>query len=220
MTEALGSAVVAVAVVSLGHLATTHDGASVRVAIQAVGTALTLAVVILLVGPHSGSHLNPAVTLAKWLSRVVTGREAAAYAVAQVAGGLVGVVITTLLLGGSIEPTIHGVPGGSTSWPSEVLVTMGLVAMVLLVARRAGVRRVAVAVGGYVMLAAWVAPALAIANPAITLARTIADAPTAVAATAAPALIAAQLVGAVLGAAAVRALDGVPIRGRAIERPR
>ena len=205
LAEALGSAGLATAVIGSGIMATRlTDDAGVQLLINAVATAAALVVLIVVLGPVSGAHLNPVVTAALAAQRLVAVREILPTVAAQVVGFVAGAVLANLMFGSaavSISTTVRADPGLLLG---EVVATAGLVAVILTLVARGQQGWVPAAVGLYIGSAYFVTSSTSFANPGITLGRMLSDSFAGIAPESAPAFIAAQLVGAVLGVLTVR----------------
>ena len=159
-------------------------------------TGAILMVLILCLGPISGAHFNPAVTLTFLIRREIGGSTAALYVVVQLVGGLVG----ALAAHGMFELELLQVSDtgrtGPAQWFSEWVATFGLVATILC-ALRYRPEAVPYAVGLFITAGYWFTASTSFANPAVTVARSFTDTFSGIAPNHAPAFIGAQLVGAV-----------------------
>lgn len=205
LAEALGSTGLIATVVGSGIMATRlTDDVGVQLLINAVATAAALVVLIVVLGPVSGAHLNPVVTAALAAQRLVPAREILPTVVAQLIGFAAGAVLANLMFGGaavSISTTVRAEPGLLLG---EVVATAGLIAVILTLVARGQQSWVPAAVGLYIGSAYFVTSSTSFANPGITLGRMLSDSFAGIAPESAPAFIAAQLVGAALGLLAVR----------------
>lgn len=205
LAEALGSAGLIATVVGSGLMATRlTDDVGVQLLINAVATAAALVVLIVVVGPVSGAHLNPVVTAALAAQRRVPAREILPTVVAQLVGFAAGAMLANLMFGGaavSISTTVRAEPGLLLG---EVVATAGLVAVILPLVARGQQNWVPAAVGLYIGSAYFVTSSTSFANPGITLGRMLSDSFAGIAPESAPAFIAAQVVGAALGLLVVR----------------
>jgi glycerol uptake facilitator-like aquaporin len=203
--EAFGSAMLFAAVIGSGIMAERLAGGNVALALLAntAATAAILYALIEMLGPISGAHFNPAVTLAFRLEREITSRLALAYVAAQLAGGAAGVLAAhamfdlPLLQWGATART------GVGQWLGELIATFGLVLLILIGARRRAATVPAV-VALYIAAAYWFTSSTSFANPAITLARSLTASFAGIAPTDAPGFIAAQLTGALAAVGATR----------------
>lgn len=195
--EALGTALLLAVVVGSGIMAErlTQDGAIALLA-NTAATGAGLAVLIATLGSISGAHFNPAVTLVFALKRALSARMAAAYAVAQISGGVAGVWLAHLMFAEPMFQVSTRLRNGPAQALSEGVATFGLIGVIL-----AGVRfrprAVPALVGLYITAAYWFTASTSFANPAVTLARSLSDTFAGIAPSSAPAFIVAQIAGAV-----------------------
>lgn len=203
--EALGTALLLATVVGSGIMGERLAGGNVALALlgNTLATGAILVVLILIFGPVSGAHFNPAVTLAMRLRGEIGGRLALGFVAAQVAGGLFGTLIAHAMFDLPLLQAASTVRSGPGQWLSEFVATFGLVATIL-GTLRARPAAVAYAVGLFITAGYWFTASTSFANPAVTLARCLTDSFSGIRAGDAPAFIAAQ----VLGAAAAAALCG------------
>ena len=162
--------------------------------------------VILAVGPVSGAHLNPVVTVADRLFGGVDTTTAGAYIGAQVAGGALGAVVANLMFDlPAVEWSTTGRSGGGV-WLAEVVATLGLLLVVFGVVRSGRASVAPFAVGAYIGGAYFFTSSTSFANPAVTVARTLSDTFAGIEPASAPAFLLAQLGGGALAFAVVRIL--------------
>lgn len=171
--ELVGTGLLVTAVVGSGIAAArlSPGDAGVRLAENAGATVTALAMITVLVGPVSGAHLNPAVSLADWLASCrhgggLTGRELAVYVPAQIAGGSAGAVLANLMFG--LPPvTISATHrGGAHLWLAEVVATAGLVALVAALVRTGRTHLARATVAAWIGAAYWFTSSTSFANPA------------------------------------------------------
>ncbi|MFG3656657.1 aquaporin [Streptomyces sp. NPDC047706] len=222
--ELVGTAALVAVVVGSGIQATglTKD-VGLQLLANSTATVFGLGVLILLFGPVSGAHFNPAVTLAGWFTARrggagVTLREAAAYIPAQIAGAVAGAVLADAMFG---EPLVkwstHDRSAGHLLL-GEVVATAGLVLLIFGLARTDRLRFAPVAVASYIGAAYWFTSSTSFANPAVTVGRAFTDTFAGVAPSSVAPFIGMQLVGAAVGLALVSAIFGP---GRTVqEQPR
>ncbi|HEY8617625.1 MIP/aquaporin family protein [Phenylobacterium sp.] len=197
--ETLGTALLLAVVVGSGIMGDRLAAGNVAVALlgNTLATGAALVVLITIFGPISGAHFNPAVTLVFALRHELGPGLAAAYAAAQVAGGLLGVAAAHAMFAEPIlQVSTHFRGGAAQAW-SEVVATFGLVATIL------GTLRfrpdfTPFAVGLYITSAYWFTASTSFANPAVTVARSFSDTFAGISPSSAPVFIGAQLVGALL----------------------
>lgn len=206
--ELLGTALLLVAVVGSGIAAQrlSPGDPGLQLLENAAATAAALVAIILAVGPVSGAHLNPVVTVADRIFGGLDTRTAGAYVGAQVAGGVLGTLVANVMFERpALEWSTTGRSGGHL-WLAEVVATFGLLLVVFGVVRSGRPTIAPFAVGAYIGGAYFFTASTSFANPAVTLARTLTDTFTGIEPSSAPAFVAAQLVGAGLAVAAVRVL--------------
>lgn len=194
--EGLGTAFLLAAVVGSGIMAQRLSGGNVAIALlgNTIPTGAILVVLILIFGPLSGAHFNPAVSLAFALRRELSWRDATAYTAAQLAGAMVGVWFAHLMFELPVWQTSMTQRTGAGQWLAEFVATFGLLLTILgCVARTPAA--VPYAVGLYITSAYWFTASTSFANPAVTIARSLSDTFAGIAPSGVSAFIAAQLIG-------------------------
>lgn len=166
---------------------------------HALAVGGVLFVMIKALGPISGGHFNPAVTLAFLVLKKLSPTEAGLYVLAQLVGGVLGVWATHYAFGESILQLSTTDRGGLNLMVEEFLVTIGLVGIVLVMVRR-GADAVAVSIGAYVALAIWSSASTGFANPGVTISRILTDTVTGIDAASAAGFVVAQLLAGVAAA--------------------
>jgi glycerol uptake facilitator-like aquaporin len=206
--EALGTAFLLATVVGSGIMAERLAGGNAALALlcNTIPTGAILAVLILIFGPLSGAHFNPAVSLAFSLSGNLRWSEAAAYIVCQVAGGVLGVLAAHLMFELPLWQVSQTVRTGPGQWFAEGVATFGLLLTIFgcMASSRASIPY---AVGLYITAAYWFTASTSFANPAVTIARSLSDTFTGIAPANVTAFLAAQLAGAVLAVGAANWLQ-------------
>jgi arsenate reductase len=198
--EALGTALLVCAVIGSGIMATrlSPNQTGLELLENAFATAAALAAIILAIGPISGAHLNPAVTLVdRAFGRRGTG-DAAAYIGAQVAGACLGAMVANAMFGLPLVQASTHVRHGGPIWLGEVVATFGLVLVIFGMTRGGEHRFIPFAVAGYIAGAYWFTSSTSFANPAVTIGRTLSDSFAGIAPRSAPGFIAAELGGAAI----------------------
>lgn len=195
--EFVGTAFLLATVIGSGVMAETLSPANHGVALlgNTIATGAILAVLILIYGPVSGAHFNPAVTLAFALRREIAPGDAAAYLAVQVAGALTGAVLAHLMFDLPALFASGQARTGPGQWLGEAVATFSLLAAIFGCLRW---RPDAVpwAVGLVIAAGYWYTSSTSFANPAVTVARSFTDTFSGIAPAHAPAFIAAQLAGA------------------------
>lgn len=163
---------------------------------NAIATGCMLYVIITVLGPVSGAHFNPAVTLMFYLGGHIGGRTALAYVAAQVAGGVIGVWATHAMFDLPILQVSETLDRtGPAQWFSEVLATLGLL-FVIFGGLKSRSEAVPSLVALYITGAYWFTASTSFANPAVTIARGFSDTFAGIYPGHIPAFILAQLVAA------------------------
>jgi glycerol uptake facilitator-like aquaporin len=208
LAEAIGTALLVLAVVGSGIAAArlSPGDAGLQLLQNAAATAAALVAIILAVGPVSGAHLNPVVTLAARAFGSLTTREAVASAAAQVGGGAAGAVLANVIFGLTAVDVSSQGRSSAALWSSEVVATFGLLLVIFGVVRSGRTSAAPFAVGAYIGGAYFFTSSTSFANPAVTVARTLSDTFAGIAPASVPAFVLAQVAGAALAIAAIRAL--------------
>ena len=200
--EAVGTGLLLAAVVGSGIMAERLAGGNGAVALLAntLATGAMLFVLVTALGPISGAHLNPAVSLVFAIRGELPRSEFAAYVATQVAAAVAGVVLAHLMFELPVVQASAKMRTGPAQWLSEAVATFGLVGAILLV-ERSGRGALAAAVGLYIAAAYWFTASTSFANPAVTIARALSNTFTGIDPAHVPAFIVAQIAGALAGAA-------------------
>jgi len=202
--ECGGTAVLLATVVGSGIMAERLADGNVAIALlgNTIPTGAILVVLITALGPVSGAHFNPAVTLAFLVRREIAVATALIYLLAQVAGGIAGTLLAHAMFEEPIWQLSGQVRTGPAQWLSEAVATFGLVATIF-AALRWRPDGVAWMVGLYITAAYWFTASTSFANPAVTIARALTDTFSGIRPIDAPAFVIVQAVGAVLAALAL-----------------
>ena len=197
--ELVGTAFLVAAVVGSGIAAErlSPDDVGLQLLENSIATGAVLVALILALQPVSASF-NPVVTLAERFLGVITTATAAALVAAQVAGGLLGVIVANLMFDLDAVSVSTQERGGGGQLLGEVVATIGLVLVVFGTLRSTRPETVAFAVGGYIAAAYWFTSSTSFANPAVTIARMLSDTFAGIAPASVPGFIAAELLGALL----------------------
>ncbi|MFF6777637.1 aquaporin [Streptomyces sp. NPDC012637] len=215
--ELVGTAALVAIVVGSGIQATDlTDDVALQLLANSTATVFGLGVLIALLGPVSGAHFNPAVSLAEWWTARrggagVTGRELAVYVPSQIVGGILGAILADAMFG---EPLVkwstHDRSAGNLLL-GEVVATAGLILLIFGLARTDRLRFAPVAVASYIGAAYWFTSSTSFANPAVTIGRAFTDTFAGIAPASLPGFVGMQLVGTVVGLALVAVIF---VRGR------
>lgn len=197
VAEALGTGVLVATIVGSGIMAsklTTDFG--LMLLGNTIPTGAILVVLILMLGPISGAHFNPAVSLVMATRRKLPWGDFPAFVLAQVAGGILGTVIAHLMFDQPVLQVSATARSGPGQWIAEGVATGGLVLTIMGVLRfRADA--IAIAVGLYITAAYWFTSSTSFANPAVTVARSLTGSFAGIAPGDVPAFVAIQAVAAV-----------------------
>jgi len=197
--EALGTGILVATVVGSGIMAETlTKDVALALLCNTLPTGAILVVLITVLGPISGAHFNPAVTLVFTGKRELPVNEAALYIVAQIAGGAIGTMAAHLMFAHPLIDLSMKVRTGGAQWLAEAVAAFGLVATIL-----AGIRfqRAAVPwlVGLYITAAYWFTASTSFANPAVAIARSLTNTFSGIRPVDLPGFIVAELCGAIAG---------------------
>jgi glycerol uptake facilitator-like aquaporin len=199
VSEALGTAFLLATVIGSGIMAQRLSGGNDALALlcNTLPTGAILTVLILIFGPVSGAHFNPAVTLAFALRGELPWPTAYIYLAAQVSGAIAGVWAAHLMFELPVWQFSTHVRTGPGQWFAEAIATFGLLLTIFgCIARAPGA--VAYAVGLYITAAYWFTASTSFANPAVTMARALSDTFAGIAPAGVLGFIVAQLIGAAL----------------------
>ncbi|MEM9870348.1 MAG: MIP/aquaporin family protein [Pseudomonadota bacterium] len=208
VAEGLGTALLLVSVIGSGIMGEGLSDGNVAIALlaNAIATGCMLYCIITVLGPISGAHFNPAVTLAFALRREIGMVMALAYVIVQVAGGLLGVWATHAMFDLpllQVSETLHRT--GPAQWWSEGIATFGLL-FVIFGGLKSRPDAVPTLVALYITGAYWFTSSTSFANPAVTLARGFSDTFAGIYPGHIAAFVAVQCVAAVLSVAVFRRL--------------
>jgi glycerol uptake facilitator-like aquaporin len=203
--EAVGTGLLVAAVVGSGIMAERLAGGNVGLALLAntAATGAALVALILALGPLSGAHFNPVVTLAEGLGGDLPWGEIPLYVTAQVLGGLLGTAAANLMFEGPVFSLSRHERAGPAQFFSEVVATFGLLLIIGTCARRRP-NAIPFAVAAYITAAYWFTASTSFANPAVTLARAVSDSFAGIRPADVPAFVGAQFVGGALAVVLVR----------------
>jgi len=199
VAECLGTALLLATVVGSGIMAERLAGGNVALALlgNTIPTGAILFVLITMLGPVSGAHFNPAVTLAFWMRREIKLNEALAYVGVQIIGAIMGTLVAHAMFEEILLQISANIRNGPAQWLSEGVATFGLVATILGTLRWRP-EAVPTAVGLYITAAYWFTASTSFANPAVTIARSLTDTFSGIAPENAPGFILMQFVGAAI----------------------
>ena len=206
--EFIGTALLLAAIVGSGIMAQRLSPGDVGLELleNDAATASALIAIILAVGPVSGAHLNPVITLVDRFFGGLTTKLSLLYIGAQISGGIVGSVLANLMFSLPAVNLSSKARSGEGLWLAETIATFGLVLVVFGVVRSGRASVAPFAVGAYIGAAYFFTASTSFANPAVTIARTLSDTFAGIAPTSAPAFVIAQAAGGILAILAIRIL--------------
>ncbi|MFI8085492.1 aquaporin [Kitasatospora sp. NPDC086009] len=219
--EFVGTGALVAVVVGSGVQATQlSQDVGVRLLANSLATVFGLGVLIALLGPVSGAHFNPAVTLAAWWTGRRSGegpglREVAAYLPAQIAGAICGAVLADAMFAQPLVRWSTHDRWAPHLWLGEVVATAGLILLIFGLARAGRAHFAPVAVASYIGAAYWFTSSTSFANPAVTVGRAFTETFAGIAPPSVLPFVAAQLVGLVVGVALAAVLFGRPVAAAA-----
>jgi glycerol uptake facilitator-like aquaporin len=195
--EFLGTAALVAAVVGSGIMATnlTPD-VGLQLLINTFATILALGVLIASLGPISGAHFNPVVSLVEFWFKRLTWKQFTYYSIAQSGGGFSGAILANLMFNKPAIFPSHHLRNGSNLFLSEIVATAGLVLIILLLTNQGRTSLAAVLVPAWIGAAYFFTSSTSFANPAVTLARSQSDTFSGIDISSVPLFVLAQLLGA------------------------
>ena len=206
--EFIGTALLVTAVIGSGIMASRlspHD-VGLELLENAAATAGALVAIILAIGPASGAHLNPVVTLADRFFGGLSNAEVVGYLAAQVSGGTLGALTANAMFALPAFELSTNVRSSGPLWFSEVIATFGLLLVIFGVVRSGRASAAPFAVGAYIGGAYFFTSSTSFANPAVSFARMFSNSFAGIAPSSVPAFMTAEVVGATLAVLAIRVL--------------
>lgn len=209
VSKALATALLLTTVVGSGIMAERLSGGNTGLALlaNAVATGAMLPVLILIFGPISGAHMNPAVTLILAWRREIAPGVALAYGAAQLLGAVAGVALAHVMFELAVLQTSSTIRSGLGQWMAEAVATAGLILTILGV-RGTRPEALPFAIGLYITAAYWFTASTSFANPAVTFARSLTDSFAGIALAGVPGFVAAQCAAALAAAIFWRWISG------------
>ena len=200
IAEFLGTCTLVAVVVGSGTMATNLSAdRGVDLLINTLSTVLALGILILVLGPISGAHFNPAVTLSELGQKRIGLNEASLFIAAQFSGGVVGTIIANLMFKNPAIFQSHHTRTGANLWLGEVIATAGLLLLIQVLRGENKLALAPVVLAGWIGSAYFFTSSTSFANPAVTLARGFTDTFSGIALKSVVGFVIAQLVGALLG---------------------
>ncbi|WP_375599574.1 aquaporin [Devosia sp. Naph2] len=199
--EALGTGILVATVVGSGIMAQRlTDDIALALLGNTIATGAILVVLIGVLGPLSGAHFNPAVTLVMALRRQLSAADAGLYVLAQICGAMLGTLLAHLMFDLPLVSAYADPRNGPSQWLSEAVATFGLV-LTILVSLRYAPEHIAMRVGLYITAAYWFTASTSYANPAVTIGRALTASFAGIGPADVPGFIIAQILGGLLALA-------------------
>ena len=206
-SEFVGMALLACVVVGSGIMGTNLSAdPGVALLINTISTIFALAILILILGPISGAHFNPAVTLVSLANKTMQAKDALAYIVVQVAGAITGAIVANAMFDLAVIQISQNERVTTGKLIGEVIATAGLIIVIGVLIDRAQTSVIPVVVAGWIGSAYFFTSSTSFANPAITVGRVFSDTFAGIAPISLLPFIGAQLVGAVIGMFVVKSI--------------
>lgn len=200
IAEFLGTCTLVTVVVGSGTMATNLSAdRGVDLLINTLSTVLALGVLILVLGPISGAHFNPAVTLSELGQKRIGMTDASLFISAQLSGGVVGTILANLMFKNPALFQSHHVRTGANLWLGEVIATAGLLLLIQILRGQKELALAPVVIASWIGSAYFFTSSTSFANPAVTLARGFTDTFSGIAPSSIAGFILAQLIGALGG---------------------
>lgn len=208
VAEFVGTALLVCVVVGSGIMGTnlTHD-VGVALIINAFSTVFALALLILVLGPISGAHLNPVVSLVNLISRAQKPMESLVFVVAQIVGAITGAIAANVMFDLPVVQFSSHERVSAGMLLGEVIATAGLIAVIGILNRRELGPLIPVAVAAWIGSAYFFTSSTSFANPAVTIGRVFSDTLAGIAPTSVLPYVGAQFVGALIGLAVIKGVS-------------
>ena len=207
LAEFLGTGLLVAFMIGSGIMATNlSQDVAVQLMMVAASTALGLSVLIRILGPISGGHFNPAVTLVELINGSISLVSAVTYVISQTLGALAGAILGNAMFKHPLIETSTSIKSGSNLLIGEVVATAGLILVIKLLVAHKNSEAIAFAVPAWIASAFFFTSSTSFANPAVTIGRTISDSFAGIAPESVGKFIAAQTVGALIAVAISKVL--------------
>ena len=198
--EALGTCLLIVSVIGSGIMAETlTQDVALQLLCNAIATGGALVALILIFAPVSGASFNPVVGIVSSLMGETSWKQTGLYAIAQTIGGCVGAVIANLMFDLDAINISEKIRTGSNIWLSEVVATVGLLVVIYGTIRAKRSHQVPFTVAAWITGAYFFTSSTSLANPAVSVARSLSNTFAGIAPESVPMFIVMQLIGAVIG---------------------
>ena len=206
--EAVGTALLVATVVGSGIMAQrlSPDDVGLQLLENAAATVGALIALILALGPVSGAHFNPVVSMVTRLFGGLSTRDTILYSLVQIAGGCIGAMIANVMFELDVVNLSTRDRSSGALWFSEVIATIGLVLIIFCIVRSGRASAVPYAVGVWIGGAYWFTSSTSFANPAVDFARSLSDSFAGIKPSSIPGFLIAQIVGGLLAYVLVKVL--------------
>lgn len=206
--EAVGTALLVATVVGSGIMAQrlSPDDVGLQLLENAAATVGALIALILALGPVSGAHFNPVVSMVTRLFGGLSTRDTVLYSLVQIAGGCIGAMIANVMFELDVVNLSTKDRSSGALWFSEVIATIGLVLIIFCIVRSGRASAVPYAVGVWIGGAYWFTSSTSFANPAVDFARSLSDSFAGIKPSSIPGFLIAQIVGGLLAYVLVKVL--------------
>jgi glycerol uptake facilitator-like aquaporin len=210
VSEFVGMALLACVVVGSGIMGTNlSNDPGVALLINTISTIFALAILILILGPISGAHFNPAVTLVSLVNKTMQTKDALAYIGVQVVGAITGAIVANAMFDLAVIQIAKTDRITVGKLLGEVIATAGLILVIGVLIDRAQTSLIPIVVAGWIGSAYFFTSSTSFANPAITIGRVFSDTFAGIAPSSVLPFIVAQLVGATIGMFVVKSIAKV-----------
>ena len=206
--EAVGTALLVATVVGSGIMAQrlSPDDVGLQLLENAAATTGALIALILALGPVSGAHFNPVVSMVTRLFGGLSTRDTILYSLVQIVGGCIGAMIANVMFELDVVNLSTKDRSSGALWFSEVIATIGLVLIIFCIVRSGRASAVPYAVGVWIGGAYWFTSSTSFANPAVDFARSLSDSFAGIKPSSIPGFLIAQIVGGLLAYVLVKVL--------------
>ena len=206
--EAVGTALLVATVVGSGIMAQrlSPDDVGLQLLENAAATVGALIALILALGPVSGAHFNPVVSMVTRLFGGLSTRDTILYSLVQIAGGCIGAMIANVMFELDVVNLSTKDRSSGALWFSEVIATIGLVLIIFCIVRSGRASAVPYAVGVWIGGAYWFTSSTSFANPAVDFARSLSDSFAGIKPSSIPGFLIAQIIGGLLAYVLVKIL--------------
>lgn len=199
LAELIGTFFLLTAIVGAGIMGNNLSGGNSALTLLAIAIAAggTLGIMVNMFASISGSHFNPAVSFVMFLKGDIGAKDTIGYIIAQIIGGILGVIATHIMFDLSLIEMSITDRNGTGTWFAELLATFGLV-LTIIVTATTRPSSIGFAVGLYITVAHWFTASTSFANPAVSIARSLTNSVTGISPADVPAFVIVQLIGAVI----------------------